>query len=196
MKLIVGLGNIGDKYSLTRHNIGFMVVDKIINDLNPFDISKTIFRGKLYKKGNLLLLKPSTYMNLSGESVLAVASYYKIDIDDIVVIHDDLDLEFGALKVKNGGSHGGHNGLKSIDTLLGREYNRVRVGIGKPKTKSEVVKFVLSNFSIDERKYLDEIISYSIEATMSTRKSSTKEVASKYNRKSLPLDETTQQVSK
>lgn len=161
MKLIVGLGNPGPTYSLTRHNIGFMVVDKLIGDANPADISKKSFHGKLFKSKDLLFLQPTTYMNLSGQSVQAVAHFYKIDCSDILVIHDDLDLPFGALRLKVGGGHGGHNGLRSIDASVGKNYNRLRLGIGKPERKEMVASYVLAKFGTDERELLDKFLEYS-----------------------------------
>ncbi len=166
MKLIVGLGNPTDKYKFNRHNIGFMVVDKLINDLKAHDISKSSFKGELYKSPKTLLLKPTTFMNLSGESVQAVCNYYKIDIEDVVVIHDELDIEFGRIKLKRGGSSGGHNGLKSIDTHCQNDYLRVRVGIGKPKEK-DVVAHVLSDFNKEESACLDKLIETSAKISLS-----------------------------
>ena len=107
--LIVGLGNPGPDYEKTRHNIGFMVIDELIKRHNAQKLSSSSFQGELYKFSNHLLLKPLTYMNLSGNSIVAVKKFYKID--DVVVIHDDLDLPFGTLRFKHGGGHGGHNGL-------------------------------------------------------------------------------------
>jgi len=150
MKLIVGLGNIGDEYKNTRHNIGFIAIDEILKNQNYSVINKPQFKGTLYKSGNYLFLKPSTYMNLSGESIKAVKDFYKIDNDDIIVIHDDLDLKLGALKFKKGGGHGGHNGLKSIDNLIGNDYHRIRIGIGRPEEKDKVLSFVLGKFSDEE----------------------------------------------
>ncbi len=160
MRLVVGLGNPTPKYENTRHNVGFMVIDYLLNHLNPppVTINKTSFKGFLFKYKNTLLLKPQTYMNLSGESVSKVASFYKIDIKDIIVIHDDLDLPLGVIRLKRGGSSGGHNGLKSIDKLLGADYIRVRIGIGRPSLKEEVVNYVLSDFREDEMKCLKEVI--------------------------------------
>ena len=158
MKLIVGLGNIGNEYLKTRHNIGFIAIDEILKDLNYSTINKAVFKGTLYKSGDFLFLKPSTYMNLSGESVGAVKNFYKIDNDDIIVIHDDLDLKLGALRFKKGGGHGGHNGLKSIDSHIGNDYHRIRIGIGRPENKSEVVDFVLSNFKDEELEKLQDTI--------------------------------------
>jgi len=151
MKLIVGLGNIGTEYEDTRHNIGFIAIDKIINNLNNYTtINKPLFKGTLFKNGDFLFLKPSTYMNLSGESVGAVKNFYKVENENIIVIHDDLDLKLGALKFKRGGGHGGHNGLKSIDSHIGNDYNRIRIGIGRPEDKSKVVDFVLGKFQAEE----------------------------------------------
>lgn len=149
MTLVVGLGNPTVKYEKTRHNVGFMLIDELLKDGGFFDVSSLKFQGELYKKGSLLLLKPTTFMNLSGNSVKAVADFYKPT--KIVVIHDDLDLAFGAVKFKNGGSSGGHNGLKSIDSLMGADYDRVRIGIGK---EGNAANWVLADFSVDEFKSL------------------------------------------
>jgi PTH1 family peptidyl-tRNA hydrolase len=160
MKLVVGLGNPGDKYKNTRHNIGFEVVDRLISATNAQKVSKKSFQGDLFKAKDTLFLKPNTFMNLSGKSVRATMQFYKIDLDSLIVIHDDLDLPLGSLKFKRGGSSGGHNGLKSIDELVGKEYLRVRVGIGRPKKKSEVVSFVLSPFREEEREIILKVIDY------------------------------------
>ena len=160
MKLIVGLGNPGPTYSKNRHNIGFMVIDKLIEELNPNNISKKTFEGELYKSKDLLLLKPTTFMNLSGKSLQAVANFYKINLDDILVIHDEIDIPFGAIKIKKGGGHGGHNGLRSIDLSIGKEYNRLRLGVDKPARKEMVASYVLGNFNQDEEKLLDSFVSY------------------------------------
>jgi len=161
MKLIVGLGNPGPTYSQTRHNIGFMVIDSLIEELNPNNISKKSFEGELYKYKDLLLLKPTTFMNLSGKSVQAVVNFYKINLDDILVIHDEIDIPFGAIKLKKGGGNGGHNGLKSIDSLITKEYNRLRLGVGKPERKEMVASYVLSKFEPKEQEVLDRFIAYS-----------------------------------
>jgi len=149
MKLIVGLGNPGKEYELNRHNVGFLAVDYLIDTLNASRIYSK-FKGELFKASEYLFLKPHTFMNLSGESVVLVKNYYKIDNDDIIVIHDDIDLKLGALKFKKGGGNGGHNGLKSIDKHIGFDYYRIRIGVGRPEKKEEVVKYVLSNFTKDE----------------------------------------------
>ena len=164
MHLIVGLGNIGEKYQLTRHNIGFLVIDEMTKSLTSSNVSNPNFHSILLKSGYNLFSKPTTYMNNSGLAVGAIKEYYKIDIENIIVIHDDLDLPFGTVKFKIGGGHGGHNGLKSIDACIGKEYIRVRVGIGKPQDKAEVANYVLSNFSKEELNRLKDIIPHIIKA--------------------------------
>ena len=158
MKLIVGLGNIGKEYEKTRHNIGFIAIDEILKNQNYSTINKPAFKGEIYKSGNYLFLKPSTYMNLSGESVGAVKNFYKIDNDDIIVIHDDLDLKLGALRFKKGGGHGGHNGLKSIDSHIGNSYHRIRIGIDRPEEKDKVIDFVLGKFNDEELEKLSKTL--------------------------------------
>ena len=148
MKFIVGLGNIGDKYKLNRHNVGFLAVDYLLDEFSASKISFS--KGDLFKAQDFLFLKPSTFMNNSGESVVLVKNFYKIDNENIIVIHDDIDLKLGALKFKRGGSSGGHNGLKSIDKHIGNDYYRIRIGVGRPEKKEEVVNYVLSDFSKDE----------------------------------------------
>jgi len=160
--LIVGLGNPGSDYEHTRHNIGFMLIDEYIKRNLTTKLSSSSFSGELYKSKNHFLLKPLTYMNLSGESVVKVKNFYKIE--DVVVIHDDLDLPFGALRFKKGGGHGGHNGLKSIDSHISKEYIRVRMGIGKPEHKGEVVSYVLGKFSSEQQKALPEFLDHTCDA--------------------------------
>jgi len=155
LKLIVGLGNPGKKYELNRHNAGFLAVDYLIDTFKASKISSK-FRGDLFKSDNFLFLKPATFMNLSGESVVMVKNFYKIDNENIIVIHDDIDLKLGALRFKRGGSSGGHNGLKSIDEHIGNDYYRIRIGIGRPEDKSEVVNYVLSDFSDEEYKCIQK----------------------------------------
>jgi PTH1 family peptidyl-tRNA hydrolase len=161
MNLIVGLGNIGNEYDKTRHNIGFEVIDKITSNLNQSllsNINNPNFKAKILKHKQTLYIKPTTYMNLSGESIVAIKNYYKIENSEIIIIHDDLDLPFGTVKFKIGGGHGGHNGLRSLDANIDKDYTRVRVGIGKPQDKSQIANYVLKSFSKDELKILDEII--------------------------------------
>ncbi|ARQ97002.1 peptidyl-tRNA hydrolase [Campylobacter lanienae NCTC 13004] len=162
MTLIAGLGNIGKEYENTRHNVGFMLIDLILKDGGYSDVSSAKFQGELYKNGSLLLLKPSTYMNSSGKSLKAVNDFYKPN--HIIVIHDDLDIAFGAMRFKNGGSSGGHNGIKSIDSLIDNNYDRVRIGIGR--SDKSVIDYVLGKFDSSELEKLDGILSHAKEAVL------------------------------
>ncbi|HZK88867.1 MAG TPA: aminoacyl-tRNA hydrolase [Stellaceae bacterium] len=153
MRLVVGLGNPGPRFAKNRHNVGFVAVDAIARR-HGFPAFRDRFKGEL-AEGMLagekrLLLKPQTFMNDSGESVLAAASFYKIRPAEIVVIHDEIDLRPGKLRVKKGGGAAGHNGLRSIDALLGQDYWRVRIGVGHPGVKELVQPYVLQNFPSDE----------------------------------------------
>jgi PTH1 family peptidyl-tRNA hydrolase len=137
MWLVVGLGNPGREYELTRHNIGFMVIDALARRQSAGFSQK--FKGDLAQctlgGEATALLKPLTFMNLSGQSVQPVMAFFKVPLESIIVVHDDLDLEFGQMKIKRGGSSGGHNGLKSIDGCIGLNYLRIRAGIGHPRAK-------------------------------------------------------------
>jgi PTH1 family peptidyl-tRNA hydrolase len=153
VRLIVGLGNPGARYARNRHNIGFMAVDAIARR-HGFPGFRNRFKGVL-AEGTIagerrLLLKPQTFMNASGESIAEAARFYKIDNDEIVVIHDEIDLRPGKLRVKRGGGNAGHNGLRSLDPLLGPDYWRVRIGVGHPGVKELVQPYVLQNFPEDE----------------------------------------------
>ena len=162
MFIIAGLGNPDEKYQGTRHNVGFDVVDRLAEKYQiAVDTKKhRALIGKGVIEGQkVLLVKPQTYMNLSGNSVVKAASFYKIPPQNIVVIHDDMDLLPGQVKAKKGGGAGGHNGLKSIDAHMGSDYNRIRIGVGHPQGRGEeVVNHVLSRFSKRERENLDEEI--------------------------------------
>ena len=153
MRLIVGLGNPGEVYQYNRHNIGFMVIDSLVDkyDLSP---AKSQFNGLVYtgriNDNKVILLKPSTFMNNSGRSVRAAMNFYKISIDNIIVFHDELDLVPGKVRVKTGGGISGHNGLRSIRDNCGAEFKRIRLGIGHPGHKDRVHKYVLSNFNKSE----------------------------------------------
>jgi len=184
MLLIVGLGNPGTQYENTRHNIGFKVIDKLVSDFGARDVSKSSFQGKLFKSSNILFLKPTTFMNLSGHSVQIVKNFYKIELEDIVVIHDDIDLPFSALRFKKGGGHGGHNGLRSIDSMIGKEYKRVRMGVGKPEHKSQVADYVLHDFSEEEEKVLSAWIEHTATAIKELDSKTLDEVRSRYSLKS------------
>jgi PTH1 family peptidyl-tRNA hydrolase len=185
MWLFVGLGNPGQAYEKTRHNIGFMTIDVLLAHHSTQEISKTSFHGKLYKSANFLYLKPTTFMNLSGKSVQAVANFYKIDPEHIVVIHDDLDLPFGAIRFKRGGGDGGHNGLKSIDSMIGKNYLRCRIGIGKPMYKTEVSSFVLSPFDLQQESILNKLLEHVSNALIQIDKTPIAKIQSLYTLKSI-----------
>ena len=152
IKLIVGLGNIGDKYIATRHNAGFWFVNQLAEQTKTQLLVEAKFFGVVGKLDfDKYLLKPSTYMNASGKAVAALANYYKITPAEILVIHDELDLPAGTAKLKFGGGHGGHNGLKDIHSALGTpDYWRLRLGIGHPGDRNEVINFVLKAPTRDE----------------------------------------------
>jgi peptidyl-tRNA hydrolase, PTH1 family len=170
MRLLVGLGNPGSRYAMTRHNVGFMAVDAVAQRYR-FAAFRPKFQGALAEgvigDQRILLLKPETYMNASGDSVGAAARFYKIDPGEIAVIHDDIDLAEGKLRVKRGGGSGGHNGLRSIDDALGPDYWRVRIGIGHPGMKELVEPYVLQNFPTEERQWLEPLIAALAEAAPS-----------------------------
>ena len=147
MKIILGIGNIGDIYKDTRHNSGFQALDLFAEDMDlefrKKDFKSTIAKGKAFGE-DVLLLKPTTYVNLSGEALIAAKNFYKVDIDDIIVLVDDMDTEPGKIRLRLKGDAGGHNGLKSIITLLGtNQFKRIRIGIGKP-TVGNIPDYVLS----------------------------------------------------
>jgi len=153
MRLVVGLGNPGLRYAKNRHNIGFLAVEAIARR-HGFPAFRDRFKGELSEAPlageKRILLRPQTFMNDSGEPVLAAASFYKIPPSEIVVIHDEIDLQPGKLRVKKGGGAAGHNGLRSIDALLGQDYWRVRIGVGHPGVKELVQPYVLQNFPAEE----------------------------------------------
>lgn len=185
MILFVGLGNPGSQYENTRHNIGFKAIDALVDAFRATDVSKASFYGALYKTSSVLFLKPATFMNLSGKSVQAVKNFYKIEPEDIVVIHDDIDLPFGAVRFKKGGGHGGHNGLKSIDSYIGESYIRIRVGVGKPLYKSQVADYVLCDFHADERMYVGALIAHITKACKALVFEDLNQIKSKYSLKSI-----------
>lgn len=161
MKLIVGLGNPGGKYAHNRHNIGYMAVDRIAED-HGFGPWKSRFQG-LAAEGRLgtekvLLLKPETFMNLSGQSVGEAMRFYKLDPDQVMVLHDELDLAPAKVRVKHGGGHAGHNGLRSLHGHIGDSYGRVRLGIGHPGRKELVAGYVLHDFARGDADWLEDLL--------------------------------------
>jgi PTH1 family peptidyl-tRNA hydrolase len=188
LKLIIGLGNPGLKYQTTRHNSGFLAVDEIAAGHNiPVQLKGF---DACYGKGRIgdipiLLVKPMTFMNISGSAVKKIVDYFKIDIPDMIVIHDDIDLPFRTIRLKSGGGHAGHKGLISIiDSLGNPEFIRVRVGIGKPFDKSTVERYVLEQFAEDETRLLPEIIKTVSDAATMIVTSGIQAAMNQYNEKS------------
>ncbi len=185
MKLIVGLGNPGKQYEHTRHNIGFEVIDAL-SDRLQISLDQAKFRGiygyRVIEGEKVFLLKPLTYMNLSGESVIALMNYYEIDEEDLVVIYDDLDLPVGRIRLRQKGSAGGHNGIKSIISHLGtNEFNRIRVGINRPTNGMPIVDYVLGRFSKEETEAVKISVEKSAEACEEWIKKPFLQVMNTYN---------------
>jgi PTH1 family peptidyl-tRNA hydrolase len=162
IELIAGLGNPGSKYEQTRHNAGFWLVEEIARLKGAHFRPESKFSGEVCKvvlEGrDVWLLKPDTFMNRSGLAVQKLASFYKIPVENILVAHDELDLEPGTARLKTGGGHGGHNGLRDIIAHLGKEFHRLRIGIGHPGDRSQVVDYVLHRASQDEQISIDNSI--------------------------------------
>lgn len=161
MRLFVGLGNPGEKYARNRHNIGWMAVERIAQD-HGFSPWRAKFQGVLCEgrlgRDKVLLLKPETFMNLSGQSVGEAMRFYKLTPEDVTVFHDEIDLAPAKLRVKQGGGHAGHNGLRSIHQHIGADYQRVRMGVGHPGHKDRVPGFVLSDFAKSDAEWLDDVL--------------------------------------
>lgn len=183
MKLIVGLGNPGRKYENTRHNVGFMVLDQLVGEGrwgNEAKANALISRLKINGEQVILAL-PQSYMNLSGEAVVELLRWFKLDISDLIVVHDDLDLPFGKIQVKKGIGSAGHNGIKSIIERIGEDFVRVRIGIGVENLEIPSEKFVLEKFSDEELQKLGEIEDDAIEKLKLLVKYGYEEFVSKYN---------------
>ena len=185
MKMIIGLGNPGKPYEHTRHNIGFDVIDELAKRFNS-PLNQMKFKG-MYTiihrpEGKVLLVKPLTYMNLSGECIVPMMDYFEIAEEDIVVIYDDLDLAVGKLRLRQKGSAGGHNGIKSMIQHLGtQEFNRIRVGVDRPPAGMKVPDYVLSRFKPDEKPLVDEAITKSADACEYWLSSPFLEVMNRFN---------------
>ncbi|RXT09005.1 aminoacyl-tRNA hydrolase [Ammoniphilus sp. CFH 90114] len=185
MKLIVGLGNPGKQYEKTRHNAGFMAVDECARTLG-IDMNQLKFKG-MYGVGHVkgekvILLKPLTYMNLSGESIIQVMQFFKLETDQLVVIYDDLDTAVGQIRVRMKGSAGGHNGIKSIIQHLGtEEFYRIRVGIGRPPAGRKVVDYVLEPFHQEEEGDIQSAVKKASEAANSWLEDSFVQVMNRFN---------------
>lgn len=183
MFLVVGLGNPGDKYDGTRHNIGFEAIDYISSKYN-IDVTREKFKGVIGEGfiggEKVILLKPTTYMNLSGESVREAMSFYKLTEEDIVIIYDDISLEVGKIRIREKGSAGGHNGIKSIISNINTDvFPRIKIGVGQPI--GDLVSYVLGRFSKEEAEDLKEVIEVSSKAVEIIMKSGTKDAMNKLN---------------
>lgn len=187
MKLVVGLGNPGVKYESTRHNAGFMVLQRF-SELQGIPINQSLFNAETGKgKVNgetIILAEPQTFMNLSGIAVRRLCDYFKIDIEDLIVVHDDLDLPFQTIRLKAGGGHGGHKGLLSLMEHLGKsDFARIRFGIGKPPRKSMVEGYVLDHFSSEELASLDALTDKAAAALHDVVVSGIRMAMQQYNKK-------------
>jgi PTH1 family peptidyl-tRNA hydrolase len=188
--MVVGLGNPGLQYEFTRHNIGFRIIDNLAREIETeFKKAKSydslISRGKI-NNHNLRLVKPQTYMNLSGKSVSKIVSYYRISFQDLLIVYDDLNLELGQIRIRKRGSAGGHKGVESIiEYLNSKDIPRLRIGIGKPSINSnfDYASYVLSNFNDNEKDKISEVIQLSTEAIKTVIEDGLEKAMRKYNRK-------------
>lgn len=158
MKLIVGLGNPGEKYEMTLHNAGFLAVDTLAKKYN-IEVNKEMFKG-MYAKTRIngedvILLKPQTYMNISGECVSQMMRYFKVELEDVFILYDDMEIQFGQLRIRKNGSSGGHNGIKSLIQHFGsQDFSRLKIGVGRPKGEKSVIAHVLARFSKQQEHHL------------------------------------------
>ncbi|OJH41162.1 aminoacyl-tRNA hydrolase [Cystobacter ferrugineus] len=190
MKIICGLGNPGREYERHRHNVGFMVVEALLPraraELHQGKFQARVGQGSLGGE-KIVFLEPQTYMNLSGRSVAEAARFYKVAVEDVLIIHDELDLDFGRLQLKAGGGSGGHNGLKSTVSSLGEDgFIRLRFGIGKPQgpnAKERVAGYVLSNFDDGERRRLDELLAQAADAAETWVRDGLATAMNRYNKR-------------
>lgn len=185
MKMVIGLGNPGKQYEHTRHNIGFKVIDRLAEQLGATTMQSK-FNG-MYTvihrpEGKVMLVKPLTYMNLSGECVRPLMDYYDVDVEDIIVLYDDLDFPPGELKLRQKGSAGGHNGIKSLIAHLGTDqFKRVRLGVGRPTNGMKISDYVLADFGKDEATVIESMIDKGADASIDFLKKPFLEVMNSYN---------------
>ena len=185
MKLIVGLGNPESEYNKTRHNMGFDTINILAKKYN-IEVNKSKFKG-LFGQGEIegekvILLKPQTYMNLSGESIAEVMKFYKIDVKDIVIIYDDIDTEPGTIRIRKQGSSGTHNGMKSVISHLGTEtFDRIRIGIGRPE-HNDMINYVIGKIHDNDYKVLEEGIKKAADAVSCILKENIDKAMNKYNK--------------
>ncbi len=183
--LLTGLGNPGREYRDNRHNVGFMLIDRLVVRLNARGMklqSKAIVTNAVYEDYKLILAKPQTYMNLSGHSVQGLAHFYKIPLENILIAHDDLDLPFGTLRIRPGGGPGGQKGVASaIERLGSKEFPRLRIGIGRPPGRMDPADYVLQDFSKDEAAALPEILGHAEQAVLEFVKNGLDSAMNKFN---------------
>jgi PTH1 family peptidyl-tRNA hydrolase len=183
--LLIGLGNPGREYRDNRHNFGFMLIDRLIVRLNARGMklqSKAIVTSAAYEDHKLLLAKPQTYMNLSGQAIQGLAHFYKLPLEQLLVAHDDLDIPFGVIRIRPGGGPGGQKGIASAIERLGtKDFARLRLGIGRPPGRMEAADYVLQNFSRDEMKTVSEILDRAADAALSFISDGLEKTMSKFN---------------
>jgi PTH1 family peptidyl-tRNA hydrolase len=183
--LLIGLGNPGREYRDNRHNFGFMVIDRLIVRLNARGMkvqSKAIVTSALYEEHKLILAKPQTYMNLSGQSAQGLLNFYKIPMENMLIAHDDLDIPFGTIRIRPGGGPGGQRGMASTIEQLGtKDFPRLRLGIGRPPGRMDPADYVLQNFSREEMKYLSEIVDRAADAALTFVVDGLNRAMNKYN---------------
>jgi PTH1 family peptidyl-tRNA hydrolase len=183
--LLIGLGNPGREYRDTRHNVGFMFIDRLIVRLNARGMklqSKAVVTAAAYEDRKLILAKPQTYMNLSGQSAQGLLNFYKIPVENMLIAHDDLDIPFGAIRIRPKGGPGGQGGMASTISQLGtKDFPRLRIGIGRPPGRMDPAAFVLQNFSREEMKVLSEIIDRAADAALEFVKNGLNAAMNKFN---------------
>lgn len=183
--LLIGLGNPGREYRDSRHNVGFMLIDRLIVRLNARGLkvqSKAIVTSATYEEHKLILAKPQTYMNLSGQSAQGLLHFYKLPIENMLVAHDDLDIPFGTIRIRPGGGPGGQKGMASTIEQLGtKDFPRLRIGIGRPPGRMNPSDYVLQSFSRDETKILSEIVDRAVDAALTFVVDGLNKAMNKYN---------------
>jgi len=183
--LLIGLGNPGREYRDTRHNVGFMLIDRLIVRLNARGMkvqSKAIVTTATYEDRKVILAKPQTYMNLSGQSAQGLLNFYKIPVENMMIAHDDLDIPFGMIRIRPKGGPGGQGGMASTISQLGtKDFPRLRIGIGRPPGRMDPAAYVLQNFSREEMKVLSEIVDRAAEAALEFVKNGLNAAMNKYN---------------
>ena len=184
--LLIGLGNPGREYRDNRHNVGFMLIDRIAVRLDARGMkvqAKSIVTTAVYEERKLILAKPQTYMNLSGQSVQGLLHFYKLPLENLLIAHDDLDIPFGTIRIRPGGGPGGQRGMAStIDYLGTKEFPRLRIGIGRPPGRMDASAYVLQDFARDEIKFLSEVIDRAADAALEFVKNGLDRAMNKYNR--------------